>query len=220
MARFLRHRLPDAGARAQLRRARRRVQAGARSAAQLRRRRAGAVQGRRAQSRLCALCAGAQRRRSGRRSALFRRHQARRDRHPDRQGADRGGAGPARRPRARRARLCGGARRSRAATGARLRPHRLRLGAARCGGAGDARLGKRRARCDHHHRGATRRGRAQPDALHLDAGERVDGARRPRARQGRPGGVADRRWSGAGCAGRRAARSTAATGRAICPAAA
>ena len=116
VARFLRHRLPDAGARARLRRARRRVQAGARSAAQLRRQRAGPVQGRRAQSRLCALCAGAQRRRSGRRSALFRRHQARRDRNPDRQGADRGGARHARRPRARRARLCGGARRSRAAS--------------------------------------------------------------------------------------------------------
>ena len=89
--------------------ARRRVQARARPAAQLRRQRRRSEQERRPRSRLCALRAGAQRRRADRRPALFRRHQARRLRHADRQGADRRGARHARRPRARRARLCGGA---------------------------------------------------------------------------------------------------------------
>ena len=102
----------------------------ARPAAQLRRQRRGSHQGRRPQSRLRALRAGEERCGAGRRSALFRRHQARRHRNADRQGPDRRGARHARRPCACRARLCRGAGVDRAAAGARLRPQRLRLGAA------------------------------------------------------------------------------------------
>ena len=40
-------------------------------------------------------------------------------------------------------------------------------------------------RADHHQRGRAGRGRARAHALHLDAGEGLDGARRARARQGR-----------------------------------
>ena len=107
-----------------------------------------------------------------------------------RQGADRGGARDARRPGACRARLCRGARLDCAAAWARAWPQRLRLGAARCGGAGHARLGRRRPGPDHRRRGPARRSRAQPHALYLDPGGRMDGARRPRARQGSAIGVA------------------------------
>ncbi len=184
VARRLRHRFPDAGARARLPRARSGLQARARSPAQLRRQCRGRRQGRRRQLRLCALCAGAQRGGAGRRPALLRRRQARRHRHADGEGPDRRRARHARRRRARRARLCRGAGRDRAAACARPRPYRLRLGAARRGRAGDARLGGRR-RAPHHHRCAgARGGGAQPDAPHLDPGERVDGAGGARARQG------------------------------------
>ena len=114
-------------------------------------------------------------------------------RDPDRQGADRRRARHARRPRARRAGLCGGACRARAAARARLRPQRLRLDAARCGGAGHAGLRRRRAARDHHRCGRARRGRTRSHALHLDAGERLDGARRPRAGEGCADRVARRR---------------------------
>ena len=140
-------------------------------------------EGRRPRSRLCALRAGAQRRRAGRRPALSRRRQARRARDADRQGADRRGARHARRPRARRARLCGGARqlnppRSRSS----IRPRRLRLGAARCGGAGDARVRRRRAR-------------GRPSRARCSASSRRARSRPTPRRRSRPGWCSPRaRW--------------------------
>ena len=60
--------------------------------------------------------------------------------------------------------------------------------------------------------GAAGRERAQPDGLHVDAGERLDGAGRPRARQGRAERVARCRTASA-----RKARSTAICARPISP---
>ena len=90
-------------------------------------------------------------------------------------------------------RVAGGARLCRracvdhpAAGSSNVRPRRLRLGAARCGRAGDAGIAKAARRAPPIiERGAARRGGARPDALHLHAGERLDGARRARDRQGR-----------------------------------
>ena len=140
-------------------------------------------QERRPRSRLCALRAGAQRRGAGRRPALHRRHQARRTRDADRQGANRRGARHARRQGARRPRLSRRAQRSFAAAQARSRPRRLRLGLARFGGAGDARLGRACAAKNHRRRGRARRCGARAVDPYLDAGGRLAGARRPRARQ-------------------------------------
>ena len=88
---------------------------------------------------------------------------------------------------------------------------RLRLGAARRRRTGDACLGGRRRAPDHHRRGRARRGGAQPDALHLDPGECVDGAGGARARQG----GADAYGSTSAASAPRA-RSTAACAPATC----
>ena len=78
--------------------------------------------------------------------------------------------------------------------GAAVRPHRLRLGAARCRRARFARRrGQRAARDDHASRAAGR-SRARADALHLHAGERLDGAGGAGARQG--DAVARPQWRG------------------------
>ena len=103
-----------------------------------------AGKGRRPRSRLRPLRARPQWRCADRRSALSRRHQAEQPRHPDCEIATGGGAGAGRRQGPRRAGLCGSARRAGAKAGDRVRPGRLRLGAARCGGAGVA--GRRRQR--------------------------------------------------------------------------
>ena len=131
LARRLCHRLPHPRARAQIRGAAAGVQSGARPAAQLRRAHARSEQERRPRSRLCALRAGAQWRRAGRRLALHRRHQAQRTGDADRQGASGRRARHARRQGARRPRLSRRARCHSAAAQARVRPRRLRLGAAR-----------------------------------------------------------------------------------------
>ena len=156
LARRLCHRLPDPRARARLRGAgRRRSSWRSTACATSSPTRRTPSQGRRPQSRLCALCAGAQRRGAGRRPALPRRHQARRFRHADRQGADRRGARHARR----QARAPSASMRRRCASIApqptlEYRPRRLRLDAARRRGAGDARRAKAaRSRADHHRRG-------------------------------------------------------------------
>ena len=112
-------RLPDARARTRLRRAGRRVQAGARPSAQLRRQRAGASKdgGRDLAYALYVLA-----RNGARRSAICATSptpSSTISATPDRQGADRRGARPARRPRPRRARLYRRARRSRAAAARR-----------------------------------------------------------------------------------------------------
>ena len=218
VARLLRHRLPDAGARAQLRGAGRRVQARARPAAQLRRatrrsrpRTAGAI------SPMRSMCWRATASRRSAICAISPTPSSTTLDDPDRQGADRRGARHARRPRARRARLCGGARRHRAAAGARLRPHRLRLGrcAMRRRWWRSPRKAARRAR-----RSSRRSQRVEAardaDALHLDAGECVDGARRPRARARTPPAMCCSTSAGDE---RRAARSTAASAPSDCPAA-
>ena len=110
LAQLLCHRVPDARAGEEIRRARHGVQARHRPLAQLRRQHRRPEQERRHRLRLCALCAGAQRRGADRRSALPRRLQARCAVDADRQGASRRRAGAGRRSRARRAGLCGGAR--------------------------------------------------------------------------------------------------------------
>ena len=116
LARRLCHRLPDAGARARLRGAGRRRSSwrstgcATTSPPRRSRRKDGGRDLAYALYVLARNGVGA-----GRRPALPRRHQARRARNPDRQGADRRGARPARRPGARRARLSGGARHSIAA---------------------------------------------------------------------------------------------------------
>ncbi len=95
------------------------------------------------------------------------------------------------RPCARRAHLW---RRGFVARAARVRPgpQRLRLDAARCSGNRHARLRKRCPGRYDHQCGAAGRDRAQRGTFHLDAGECLDGARRPGA--------------GEGCADRRARR--------------
>ena len=127
----------------------------------LRGERARPEQERRPRSRLCALRAGAQRRGAGRRPALHRRHQAQRSGDADRQGASGRRARHARRQGARRPRLSRRARCHIAATQARSRPRRLRLGFARLGRAGDARLGRAGHAEDHRRRGGARRRRAR-----------------------------------------------------------
>ena len=142
LARCLRDRLPDprprkgicGAGRAVPQRARPRPQLGGQC------RRAG--KGRRPRSGLRSLRAGQERHRADRRPALSRRHQAEQPRDADRQGAAGRGAGAGRRPRPRRTGLCGGGRQPGAEAGAGVRPRRLRLGAARCRGAGLA--GQRR----------------------------------------------------------------------------
>ena len=201
VARFLRHRFPHARAERGFE-----VPATAFTLALDRLRnyvgeRAGAGQGRRPRTRLCALCAGAQRRGAGRRPALHRRREACRCGDADRQGADRRGARHARRQGAFGSRLSGRARFHRAAAQARSRPRRFRLGAARFRGAGDAGLGRARAAEDDRRCGRAHRCRAHAVGRNLDAGRRLAGARRPRARQADQRDLAQRRGRGApGCA--------------------
>ncbi len=141
-----------------------------------------------ARPRLCALRAGAQRRRAARRPALSRRHQARRPRDA---------RSPRRRSPRRSACSATGPAPS-ASTAAALEaippPPTLELGrtdygsiAARLRRPGDARRRRRRAASRPS---STRSQRIEAargaDALHLDAGERLAGARGPRARARTP----------------------------------
>ena len=187
LARRLCDRLPDAGAGAQFRGAGHGVQARARPVAQLRRQRAGrrrrtaaaiwpmrSMCWRATARRRSAICAisptpssttsrpRSPRRRSPRRSAML----------GDRARAERVYAAALARSRSRRAPDC--------------RPHRLRLDAARRRGAGHAGVA-RAARRAPPSRSAVQRVEAATGAraLHLDAGERLDGAGGARARQGR-----------------------------------
>ena len=126
---------------------------------------AGTGEERRARPELRALCARPQRRRAGRRPALHRRHQARRHRNADRQGAARRRARSARRPGEGGAGLCRCARRARAAAAVRDRTRGLRLVAARCGCGRHAGGRRRGARGDHRHRGRSGRSRAGAGAV-------------------------------------------------------
>ena len=74
-----------------------------------------------------------------------------------------------------------------------LGPRGLRLDAARRRRAGDARQRSRRPAADHRQRGAAHRAGEGARVLHLDAGERLDGARRARDGQGRGRRFARRR---------------------------
>ena len=76
------------------------------------------------------------------------------------------------------------ARSAGAEAGARVRPGRLRLGAARCRGTGVARQRRQRAAGDADAGGAAGRSGARADALHLDPGECLAGAGRAGAGQG------------------------------------
>ena len=102
----------------------------------------------------------------------------------DRQVAAGGGAGAGRRQGQGGAGLCRSAREPRAEAGAGVRPGRLRLGAARCRGAGFARERRQCAAGDADAGGAARRSGARPDALHLDPGKCLAGAGVARAGQG------------------------------------
>ena len=102
---------------------------------------------------------------------------------PIAEGADRRGARHARRPGARRARLCGGARR-RSRRSRSSNYGRTDYGSALRDAAAFVTLASEGSapRRDDPAGGRARRSRARPHALHLDAGECLDGAGRARAR--------------------------------------
>ena len=77
-----------------------------------------------------------------------------------------------------------------------VRPRRLRLDAARCGGARHARLRRQRAAPDGDRGGAKGRGGAHAVDLHLDAGERLAGDGGARAGEGYQQHLAHRRRRG------------------------
>jgi uncharacterized protein YfaS (alpha-2-macroglobulin family) len=184
LARRLRHGLPDPCPRKGVCGAGCPVQERTRPPAQLGGQCQRAGKGRRPRSRLRPLCAGAQRRRADRRPPLSRRYKTLLTGNADCEIAARSGAGAGRRPGEGGAGLWRRARSARSEAHDRVRPHRLWQRTARCRRAGLACQRRQRAAGDADAGGSARRGGARADALHLHAGECLDGAGGARARQG------------------------------------